>query len=123
MKRVKSFKTFERSDFYGDLEIEECEETISTIQDMLLELEDSEYDCLVELTPYQWSKKRSWSPEITITINKVGKMTDEEKMDFDDVILSILKFSTSQGYKYGVASGYNQELFLTYTIELFKADL
>lgn len=123
MNRLKSFKLFERDDFYGDSEIEECEETISTIRDTLLDLSE-DYICQVELTPLQWSKNRSWSPEITISIKSFGFKNQREQDNFDFVINSILDYSTQSGYKTQTTTRCDGLLTpFRFVIELYKGDI
>lgn len=131
MKYIKTYKIFE-SDFirwiekkFGTDILKEFEEVIDNIRDILLELNDIGYVTDVDFAPFSrtfgWESK---SPVIKISIirksktgNKITMLikNDDEKIEFDDVILRLLSYTTGQGYKYYV--DYNTYY---YNIEIYK---
>lgn len=120
MRWLKSYKLFESEElrkYHGDKVMDECDEQISIIKDMLLELSDKGYTCEVGYAMRGIAMKMSPKPVIDISITKKSDSgyfmrdvpqhisnplyeTDDEKMDFDSVILDVLRYGVSEGYKY-----------------------
>lgn len=122
MKWLKKYKLFESDDlrkYYGDKVIDECDEQIKVIKDLLLELSDKYYTCKVGYIagPSSYmldpAVKMSWKPVIEISISKLTTSdfldgyvanplynNDDEKMDFDAIILDVLRYGVGEGYKY-----------------------
>lgn len=120
MRYLKTYKVFESDDlrkYHGNKVIDECDEQISVIKDILLELSDIGYTCEVGYAMRGIAMKMSPKPVIDISITKKSDSgyfyrdvpqyianslydTDDDKMDFDAVILDILRYGVSEGYKY-----------------------
>lgn len=138
---MKYLKRFNESDFHS--EVEDCYEDILVIKDILLELTDKEYRCEVDL--FINSESGSKYPGISITIAKLGSEQipgayqilplwndDNDKIDFDAVIIDVFRYAVSQGYKYKSdityskvntdtnTRFYNTRPPLRYEIELYK---
>jgi hypothetical protein len=144
MKRIKTYKIFESDDlrkYHGDKIIDECDEQIEVIKDLLLELSDKDYTCKVGYTMRDIAMRMSWKPVIDISITKLTTSdlldgyrpdgaiianplynNDDEKMDFDAVILDILRYGVSEGYKYKCEEikSYSKEKIIRYSIYLYK---
>ena len=127
MKNLIPYKLFESDDpytslrkYHGDRVIDECDEHISVIKDMLLELSDRDYTCKVGYVMRDIAMKISSKPVIDIRLYN----SDDEKMDFDAVILDVLRYGVSEGYKYKceeVKSNINGEV-IRYSIYLYKEE-
>lgn len=110
MRHIKTFEnyTHPRMSYYTKEENKKSFEVMCEIKDILFELSDVNYDTLVEYADSGCPTSRglyeiSTVPVLGIRIRKdVGPLwnNDEEKMEFDDVILRLLKYATSEGYKY-----------------------
>jgi hypothetical protein len=108
MKILKTFKLFEYNQLYTDEIIAKCNDNISVIKDILLELSDNNYECSVDLLNSSFFPALT-NPVIEISIKKdwiffghFGPLweTDDEKMDFDSQIIRVLEYAVSEGWSY-----------------------
>ena len=142
MKYLKTHKIFESDElikYYGDKVIDECDEQIAVIKDILLELSDKGYTCEVGYAMRGIAMKMSPKPVIDISITKKSDSgyfvrdvpqhianslydTDDDKMDFDAVILDILRYGVSEGYKYKCEEikSFSSRSVTRYSIYLYK---
>ena len=119
MKYLKTYKLFETNTF-----------EISDIKDILLELSDIGYTFRVD---YKVIPPRlvTTHPEIQINITKKSGdvllplwNTEDDKMEFDEVILRVLRYAVYEGYKYeyaGITTGASiKGQVVNYSIRLYK---
>lgn len=121
MKHIKpyvNYHLFESSlsQYYEPDAINKSEEVMLDLKDILLELTDIGYYTHVAYASLVRLYLSYKSPVISISITRPTERTDsffnagfklnplwnneDEKIEFDDVILRILRYSTSEGYKY-----------------------
>jgi hypothetical protein len=141
MKHITTFKLFESSGMknsYSDDEVKKTDEVIADLKDILLELSDIGYTTNVDykvLSPRMISQHA----QIQISITKPSEdsevnagfrflplwNTEDDKVEFDDVILRVLRYAISEGYKYeyeGIKSGAEsiRGQIVNYSITLYK---
>ena len=113
MKHIKPYKIFESnlSQYFEPDVVKKSEELIDDIKDILLELSDIGYRTDVDFAPFLRRYLSYNTPVIQISITKPLGVSDgirfdplwsddDEKVEFDDVILRVLGYITSEGYKY-----------------------
>jgi len=119
--------------------IKKSEEVILDLKDILLELSDIGYQVNVDYAPFLRQYLSYDSPVIRIIIQKPSFESEvnydirflplwnseESKMEFDDVILRVLRYSSSEGYKYEYegsksAAGDIKGQIVRYTINIYK---
>jgi hypothetical protein len=141
MKHLKPYKVFEAdiTTFYDADVVSKCDETIAELKDILLELTDIGYQANVDYAPYLRRYLNYKTPTIQINITKPSEdsemnagfrflplwNSEDDKMDFDDVILRILYFITGEGYKYeyeGIRSAVEEikGQIVRYNINIYK---
>jgi hypothetical protein len=139
MKHLKKYKIFESdiSTFYDADVVKKCDDTIADIKDILLELTDIGYQYNVDYAPFLRYYLNYKTPVINIIITKPSENSemnagfrflplwtnDDDKMGFDDVILRILYFITTEGYKYeyeGIKSPAFKDQIVRYVIKIYK---
>jgi hypothetical protein len=133
MKHITTFKLFESSGMknsYSDDEVKKTDEVIADLKDILLELSDIGYTTNVD---YKVLSPRMISQHAQIQIN-ITKMSEgrylplwnseDDKTEFDDVILRVLRYAITEGYKYeyeGITSGSSiKGQVVNYKITLYK---
>lgn len=140
MRYLKPYQLFESSGMklsYSEEEVIKTDEVIANIKDILLELSDIGYTTRVDykvLSPRMITSH----PQIQINITKTSLDSEmnagfrflplwnneDEKMDFDDVILRVLRYAVDEGYKYeyeGITSGsVIKGQVVNYSIRLYK---
>jgi len=138
MKHLKSYKLFESdiSTFYDANVISKCGETIADIKDILLELTDIGYQANVDYAPFLRQYLNYKTPVIRISITKSSGdsylnpefrflplwNSEDDKVEFDDVILRVLRYASSEGYKYeyeGIKSPVKGQI-VRYNINIYK---
>jgi hypothetical protein len=115
---------------YSEEEVKKTDEVIANLKDVLLELSDIGYTTRVD---YKVISPRmiNQHPEIQINITKMseGRLlplwnNEDDKMDFDGVILRVLRYAITEGYKYeyeGITSGSSiKGQVVNYSIRLYK---
>ena len=133
MKHLKSYSIFESSFMkksYSEEVVIKTDEIISNIKDILLELSDQGYTSRVD---YKVIPPRlvTTHPEIQINITKKSEdillplwNTEDDKMEFDEVILRVLRYAVYEGYKYeyaGITTGASiKGQVVNYSIRLYK---
>jgi hypothetical protein len=140
MKHLKSYKIFESNyireykPFYDADVISKCDETIADIKDILLELNDVGYDTNVDYASFVRYYLKYKTPVINIRITRsVGDPemdagfryiplwdNEEHKREFDEVILRIFHFITSEGYTYEYQDFKTKGQIVTYIIDIYK---
>ncbi len=145
MKHIKTYNLFESnlSQYFEDDVIKKSEEVILDLKDILLELTDIGYQVNVDYAPFLRQYLSYDSPVIRIIIQKPSFEsevnydirflplwnTEDDKVEFDDVILRVLRYSSSEGYKYeyeGAKSPYAslkppfKGQVIRYTINIYK---
>ncbi len=141
MKHLKTYHLFESnlSQYFEDDVIKKSEEVILDLKDILLELSDIGYQVNVDYAPFLRQYLTYDSPVIRIIIQRPSGDSylnpefrfiplwdsEESKMEFDDVILRVLRYSSSEGYKYeyeGAKSpaGDIKGQIVRYTINIYK---
>lgn len=106
MKYLNDYKAFESnlSQYFEKDVVEKSKEVISEINDILLELQDIGYYTDVDFAPFLRKYLAYNSPTIRISITKPDAVSfwknEKEKMEFDDVILRVIRYITMEGYKY-----------------------
>ena len=134
MKHITTFKLFESSGMknsYSDDEVKKTDEIIADLKDILLELSDIGYTTNVDykvLSPRMINQHAQI--QISITKPSEGKLlplwnTEDDKEEFDDVILRVLRYAVDEGYKYeyeGIKSGAEsiRGQVVNYSITLYK---
>jgi hypothetical protein len=138
MKYIKTYHLFESSamkSLYEEEEVKKTDEMIADLKDILLELSDIGYTNRVDykvISPW----KVNQHPEIQINITKMSEgrylplwNSEDDKTEFDDVILRVLRYAITEGYKYeyeGITSGTSnirtrfQGQVVNYKITLYK---
>jgi hypothetical protein len=140
MKHIKTYHLFESnlSQYFEADVIKKSEEVILDLKDILLELSDIGYTTNVDykvLSPRMISQHA----QIQISITKPSEdsevnagfrflplwNTEDDKVEFDDVILRVLRYAISEGYKYeyeGIKSGAEsiRGQIVNYSITLYK---
>jgi hypothetical protein len=133
MRYLKTYKLFESSfmkNSYSEEEVKKTDEVIAELKDILLELSDIGYTFRVD---YKVLSPRliTTHPEIQINITKKSEDillplwdNEDDKMEFDDVILRVLRYATSERYKYeyaGITTGaVIKGKVVNYSIRLYK---
>lgn len=133
MKHIKTYKLFESSfmkSYYSEEEVKKTDEVIAILKDILLELSDIGYNTRVD---YKVISPRVITnhPQIQINITKTSEdrllplwNNEDDKIEFDDVILRVLRYSIGEGYKYeyeGITSGASiKGQVVNYSIRLYK---
>ena len=145
MNHLKTYKLFESnlSQYFEADVIKKSEEVILDLKDILLELTDIGYQVNVDYAPFLSVNQQKYlaydSPVIRIIIQKPSFESEvnydirflplwnseESKMEFDDVILRVLRYSSSEGYKYEYegaksAAGDIKGQIVRYTINIYK---
>jgi hypothetical protein len=144
MKYIKTYHLFESnlSQYFEADVIKKSEEVIADIKDILLELSDIGYQVNIDYAPFLRQYLSYDSPVIRIIIQRpsgdsvnplLGGVqrflplwnSEESKMQFDDVILRVLRYSSSEGYKYEYegaksAAGDIKGQIVRYTINIYK---
>jgi hypothetical protein len=138
MKHIKTFKLFESSGMknsYSEEEVKKTDEVIADLKDILLELSDMGYTNRVDykvIAP--WKVNQHAQIQINISNLSEGRFlplwnTEDDKVEFDDVILRVLRYAVSEGYKYeyeGITSPYDslkppfKGQVVNYKITLYK---
>jgi hypothetical protein len=133
MRYIKEYKLFESSFMksqYSEEEVKKTDEVIAILKDILLELSDIGYTTRVDykiLSPRLITNH----PQIQINITKTSEdrllplwNNEDDKIEFDDVILRVLRYSIGEGYKYeyeGITSGASiKGQVVNYSIRLYK---
>ncbi len=140
MRYIKEYKLFESSFMksqYSEEEVKKTDEVIAILKDILLELSDIGYTTRVDykiLSPRLITNH----PQIQINITKTAEDSEmnagfrflplwnneDDKIEFDDVILRVLRYSIGEGYKYeyeGITSGASiKGQVVNYSIRLYK---
>ena len=133
MKYIKTYHLFESSamkSLYEEEVIKKTDEMIADLKDILLELSDIGYTNRVDykvISPW----KVNQHPEIQINITKMSEgrylplwNSEDDKAEFDDVILRVLRYAITEGYKYeyeGITSGSSiKGQVVNYKITLYK---
>jgi len=133
MKHLKTYNLFESSAMkssYSEEEVKKTDEMIADLKDILLELSDMGYTNRVDykvISPW----KVNQHPEIQINITKMSEgrylplwNSEDDKAEFDDVILRVLRYAITEGYKYeyeGITSGSSiKGQVVNYKITLYK---
>jgi hypothetical protein len=133
MRYIKEYKLFESSFMksqYSEEEVKKTDEVIAILKDILLELSDIGYTTRVDykiLSPRLITNH----PQIQINITKLSEdrllplwNNEDDKIEFDDVILRVLRYSIGEGYKYeyeGITSGASiKGQVVNYSIRLYK---
>jgi hypothetical protein len=138
MRYLKSYQLFESSgmkSLYEEEEVKKTDEVIADLKDILLELSDMGYATKVDYKVIS-SWKVNQHPEIQINITNPSEDrylplwdNDDEKSEFDEVILRVLRYVVGEGYKYeyeGITSGTSnfrtrfQGQVVNYRITLYK---
>ena len=120
---------------YEEEEVRKTDEVIADLKDILLELSDMGYATKVDYKVIS-SWKVNQHPEIQINITNPSEDrylplwdNDDEKSEFDEVILRVLRYTIGEGYKYeyeGITSGTSnlrtrfQGQVVNYRITLYK---
>ncbi len=145
MNHLKTYKLFESnlSQYFEADVIKKSEEVILDLKDILLELSDIGYQVNVDYAPFLSVNQQKYlaydSPVIRIIIQRPSGDSylnpefrfiplwdsEESKMEFDDVILRVLRYSSSEGYKYEYegsksAAGDIKGQIVRYTINIYK---
>jgi len=141
MKHIKTYQLFESnlSQYFETDVIKKSEEVIAELKDILLELSDVGYQVNVDYAPFLRQYLAYDSPVIRIIIQKQSGdsylnpefrflplwNSEDDKMEFDDVILRVLRYTTSEGYKYEYegaksAAGDIKGQIVRYTINIYK---
>lgn len=137
MRYLNTFKLFESS--YSEEETIKTDEVIADIKDILLELSDIGYTVRVDYKVITSRRMISQHPQIQINITKPSLdsemnagfrflplwNTEDDKVEFDDVILRVLRYTVDEGYKYeyeGIKSGAEniKGQVVNYSIRLYK---
>lgn len=125
MKYINTFKLFESSGMknsYSDDEVKKTDEIIADLKDILLELSDIGYTTNVDykvLSPRMISQhaqilisitKPSEDSEVNVGFRFLSFFrflplwnTEDDKLEFDDVILRVLRYTVDEGYKDSIA--------------------
>jgi hypothetical protein len=133
MKYLKKYQIFESSFMkgsYSEEEVIKTDKVIDNLRDILLELSDMGYTTRVD---YKVISPRliNQQPQIQINITKKSEdillplwNNEDEKEDFDDVILRVLRYAVGEGYKYeyaGITTGaVIKGQVVNYSIRLYK---
>ena len=133
MRYLHTYKLFESSfmkNSYSEEEVKKTDEVIAELKDILLELSDIGYTFRVD---YKVIPPRliTSHPEIQINITKKSGDVllplwdnEDDKMEFDDVILRVLRYAVGEGYKYeyaGITTGaVIKGQVVNYSIRLYK---
>jgi hypothetical protein len=140
MKYLRTYKLFESSGMkssYSEEEVIKTDKVIDNLRDILLELSDMGYTTRVD---YKVLSPRliTTQPQIQINITKTSLDSEmnagfrflplwnneDEKGEFDDVILRVLRYAIDEGYKYeyeGITSGaVIKGQVVNYSIRLYK---
>jgi hypothetical protein len=133
MRYIKEYRLFESSfmkSYYSEEEVKKTDEVIAILKDILLELSDIGYTTRVD---YKVISPRliTNNPQIQINITKTSEdrllplwNNEDDKIEFDDVILRVLRYSIGEGYKYeyeGITSGASiKGQVVNYSIRLYK---
>ena len=132
MKHITKFKLFESSveqhymkRAYSEDEVKKTDEIITDLKDILLELSDIGYTNRVAykvLSP----RMVTTHPQIQINITKKSGdillplwNTEEDKIEFDDVILRVLRYAVDEGYKYEYTGFRLKSQVVNYSITLY----
>ena len=129
-KEIKIFESSAMKSSYSEEEVKKTDEVIANLKDILLELSDIGYTTRVD---YKVISPRmiNQCPQIQINITKMseGRLlplwnNEDDKMDFDGVILRVLRYAIGEGYKYeyeGITSGSSiKGQVVNYSIRLYK---
>ena len=139
MKYLKKYQIFESGmkSAYSEEEVIKTDKVIDNLRDILLELSDMGYTTRVD---YKVLSPRliTTQPQIQINITKTSLDSEmnagfrflplwnneDEKVEFDDVILRVLRYAIDEGYKYeyeGITSGaVIKGQVVNYSIRLYK---
>jgi len=133
MRYIKEYRLFESSfmkSYYSEEEVKKTDEVIAILKDILLELSDIGYTTRVD---YKVISPRviTNNPQIQINITKTSEdrllplwNNEDDKIEFDDVILRVLSYSIGEEYKYeyeGITSGASiKGQVVNYSIRLYK---
>ena len=133
MRYLKTYNIFESSfmkNSYSEEEVRKTDEVIADIKDILLELSDIGYTFRVD---YKVIPPRlvTTHPEIQINITKKsGDLllplwdNEDDKMEFDEVILRVLRYAIGERYKYeyaGITTGSSiKGKIVNYSLRLYK---
>jgi len=141
MKYIKTYHLFESnlSQYFEDDVIKKSEEVILDLKDILLELSDIGYQVTVDYAPFLRQYLTYDSPVIRIIIQRPSGDSylnpefrfiplwdsEDDKVEFDDVILRVLRYSVDEGYKYEYegaksAAGNIKGQIVRYTINIYK---
>lgn len=132
MKYLKKYQIFESGmkRAYSEEEVIKTDKVIDNLRDILLELSDMGYTTRVDykvISPRLINQK----PQIQINITKKSEdillplwNNEDEKEEFDDVILRVLRYAVDEGYKYeyaGITTGsVIKGQVVNYSIRLYK---
>jgi hypothetical protein len=132
MKYLKKYQIFESGmkSAYSEEEVIKTDKVIDNLRDILLELSDMGYTTRVDykvISPRLINQK----PQIQINITKKSEdillplwNNEDEKEDFDYVILRVLRYAVGEGYKYeyaGITTGaVIKGQVVNYSIRLYK---
>ena len=133
MRYLHTYKLFESSfmkNSYSEEEVKKTDEVIADIKDILLELSDIGYTFRVD---YKVIPPRlvTTHPEIQINITKKSGDVllplwdnEDDKMEFDEFILRVLRYAVGEGYKYeyaGITTGASiKGKIVNYSLRLYK---
>lgn len=135
MKYLKKYQIFESGMkmAYSEEEVIKTDKVIDNLRDILLELSDIGYTTRVD---YKVISPRliNQQPQIQINITKKSEdrllplwNTEDDKIEFDDVILRVLRYAVDEGYKYeyeGITTGTVRAVIkgevVNYSIRLYK---
>jgi hypothetical protein len=141
MKHLKTYHLFESnlSQYFEADVIKKSEEVILDLKDILLELSDIGYQVTVDYAPFLRQYLTYDSPVIRIIIQRPSGDSylnpefrfiplwdsEDDKVEFDDVILRVLRYSVDEGYKYEYegaksAAGNIKGQIVRYTINIYK---
>jgi hypothetical protein len=145
MKHLKLYKIFEYglSQYFEPNVIKLTEEVMADIKDILLDLSDINYQTNVDYAPFLRHYLTYKAPVIQIIITKPQYdpeinsgfkfsslwETEDEKIYFDDIILKLLKYTISKGYKYEFETTKNRtwrnrvsDTVVKYKINIYKEE-
>lgn len=124
---------------YSEEDIKKTDEVIADLKDILLELSDIGYTTNVDYKVILSRRMITSHPQIQINITKPSEdsemnagfrflplwNTEDDKIEFDGVILRVLRYSVDEGYKYeyeGLKSGAEsiRGQVVNYSITLYK---
>lgn len=129
-KETKLFESSFMKGSYSEEEVIKTDKVIDNLRDILLELSDIGYTTRVD---YKVISPRliTTHPEIQINITKISEdrllplwNTEDDKIEFDAVILRVLRYAVDEGYKYeyaGITTGaVIKGQVVNYSIRLYK---